>query len=119
MISLTFFIAMTYYVYRYMWLIENINELYPMNEFDYKSTLTIPDQKKETQDSVFDFFGNKKVSNYEDLLRRKATYVKTDSGNKIVVLDLNKEETEELEDADILNYFDYLDEDEPKKGRGR
>ena len=26
-ISLTFFIAMTYYVYRYMWLIENINEL--------------------------------------------------------------------------------------------
>ena len=25
-ISLTFFIAMTYYVYRYMWLIENINE---------------------------------------------------------------------------------------------
>ena len=91
---------------------ENINELYPMNEFDYKSTLTIPGQKKETQSSVFDFFGNKKVSNYEDLLRRKATYVKTDSGNKIVVLDLNKEETEELEDADILNYFDYLDEDE-------
>ena len=27
MISLTFFIAMTYYVYRYIWLIENINEL--------------------------------------------------------------------------------------------
>lgn len=27
MISLTFFIAMTYYVYRYMWLIENINDL--------------------------------------------------------------------------------------------
>ena len=26
-ITLTFFIAMTYYVYRYMWLIENINEL--------------------------------------------------------------------------------------------
>ena len=26
-ISLTFFIAMTYYVYRYMWLIENINDL--------------------------------------------------------------------------------------------
>ena len=26
-ISLTFFIAMTYYVYRYMWLIENFNEL--------------------------------------------------------------------------------------------
>ncbi len=26
-INLTFFIAMTYYVYRYMWLIENINEL--------------------------------------------------------------------------------------------
>ena len=26
-ISLTFFIAMTYYVYRYIWLIENINEL--------------------------------------------------------------------------------------------
>ena len=26
MVSLTFFIAMTYYVYRYMWLIENINE---------------------------------------------------------------------------------------------
>ena len=26
MISLTFFIAMTYYVYRYMWLIENLNE---------------------------------------------------------------------------------------------
>ena len=27
MISLTFFIAMTYYVYRYTWLIENINDL--------------------------------------------------------------------------------------------
>ena len=27
MISLTFFIAMTYYVYRYMWLIEEINDL--------------------------------------------------------------------------------------------
>lgn len=27
MISLTFFIAMTYYVYRYMWLIENLNDL--------------------------------------------------------------------------------------------
>lgn len=26
-IDLTFFIAMTYYIYRYMWLIENINEL--------------------------------------------------------------------------------------------
>lgn len=26
-ITLTFFIAMTYYVYRYMWLIENINEI--------------------------------------------------------------------------------------------
>ena len=26
-ISLTFFIAMTYYVYRYMWLIENINDI--------------------------------------------------------------------------------------------
>ena len=26
-ISLTFFIAMTYYIYRYMWLIENLNEL--------------------------------------------------------------------------------------------
>ena len=26
MISLTFFIAMTYYVYRYMWLIENLND---------------------------------------------------------------------------------------------
>lgn len=26
-VSLTFFIAMTYYVYRYMWLIENINDL--------------------------------------------------------------------------------------------
>ena len=27
MISLTFFIAMTYYVYRYMWLIENLNDI--------------------------------------------------------------------------------------------
>ena len=27
MITLTFFIAMTYYVYRYMWLIENLNDL--------------------------------------------------------------------------------------------
>ncbi len=27
MINLTFFIAMTYYVYRYMWLIENLNDL--------------------------------------------------------------------------------------------
>lgn len=26
-VSLTFFIAMTYYIYRYMWLIENINDL--------------------------------------------------------------------------------------------
>ena len=26
-ITLTFFIAMTYYVYRYVWLIENVNEL--------------------------------------------------------------------------------------------
>ena len=26
-ISLTFFISMTYYIYRYMWLIENINNL--------------------------------------------------------------------------------------------
>ena len=26
-ISLTFFIAMTYYIYRYMWLIENVNDL--------------------------------------------------------------------------------------------
>lgn len=27
MINLTFFVAMTYYIYRYMWLIENINDL--------------------------------------------------------------------------------------------
>ena len=27
MINLTFFIAMTYYIYRYMWLIENVNDL--------------------------------------------------------------------------------------------
>ena len=26
-ISLAFFVAMTYYIYRYMWLIENINTL--------------------------------------------------------------------------------------------
>ena len=61
-ITLTFFIAMTYYVYRYMWLIENINDL--MQTYQ-KTVVSIGRVNEILENKLYEDvkFGNKELSN--------------------------------------------------------
>lgn len=61
-VSLTFFIAMTYYIYRYTWLIENINDLTKT----YQRVLTSIERVNDILENRLyedEHFGNKKLSN--------------------------------------------------------
>ena len=60
-ISLTFFIAMTYYVYRYIWLIENLNDLTQTYQKVIVSITRVNEilENKLYEDEVF---GDKKIS---------------------------------------------------------
>lgn len=69
-ISLTFFVAMTYYVYRYMWLIENINDL---TQTYQKVVVSIGRVNEILQNKLYDDekFGNSNLSNIKGVIEFK------------------------------------------------
>ena len=73
MISLTFFIAMTYYVYRYTWLIENINDLTQTYQKVSVSISRVNDilENRLYKDEVF---GDKKLGNVKGIIEFKNVY---------------------------------------------
>ena len=66
-ISLTFFIAMTYYVYRYMWLIENINDL---TQTYQKTVVSIGRVNEILENKLYpdECFGNQCISNIKGII---------------------------------------------------
>ena len=66
-ISLTFFIAMTYYVYRYMWLIESLNELTQVYQ---KVVVSITRVNEILENKLYkdESFGNKEISKVKGVL---------------------------------------------------
>lgn len=69
-INLTFFIAMTYYIYRYMWLIENLNDLtqtYQKVEVSIGRVNEILENKLYNDEQ----FGNIELSNIEGVIEFK------------------------------------------------
>lgn len=66
-ISLTFFIAMTYYVYRYMWLIENINDL---TQTYQKTVVSIGRVNEILENKLYpdESFGNQNISNIKGII---------------------------------------------------
>lgn len=69
-IGLTFFIAMTYYVYRYMWLIENINDLTQT----YQKTVVALGRVNEILENKLyqdESFGDKEISNIKGIIEFK------------------------------------------------
>lgn len=70
MISLTFFVAMTYYIYRYMWLIENLNQLTQV----YQRTLVSISRVNDIlENRLYDdeTFGDKKIDNVNGVIEFK------------------------------------------------
>ncbi|MBR6690616.1 MAG: ABC transporter ATP-binding protein [Bacilli bacterium] len=69
-ISLTFFIAMTYYIYRYMWLIENINDL---TQTYQKVVVSITRVNEILENKLYqdENFGNNKISNVKGVIEFK------------------------------------------------
>ena len=69
-INLTFFIAMTYYVYRYMWLIENLNDF---TQTYQKTIVSIGRVNDILENRLYsdDKFGNVKLKNIEGVIEFK------------------------------------------------
>lgn len=69
-ISLTFFISMTYYVYRYMWLIENINDL---TQTYQKVVVSIGRVNELLENKLYqdESFGEKEISKVKGILEFK------------------------------------------------
>lgn len=69
-ISLTFFIAMTFYVYRYMWLIENINNL---TQTYQKVVVSISRVNEILENKLYDDeqFGTKEINNITGVIEFK------------------------------------------------
>ena len=69
-INLTFFIAMTYYVYRYTWLIENINDL---TQTYQKVSVSISRVNDILENRLYkdEEFGNKKIDNIKGIVEFK------------------------------------------------
>lgn len=69
-INLTFFIAMTYYIYRYMWLIEETNDLV---ETYQNVSVSIERVNEILSNKLYDdvTFGDKKINNIKGLLEFK------------------------------------------------
>jgi len=69
-ITLTFFIAMTYYIYRYMWLIENINDLTQT----YQKTIVSLSRVNEILENKLyedEKFGQKEIPNIKGIIEFK------------------------------------------------
>ena len=69
-INLTFFIAMTYYVYRYMWLIENINDL---SQTYQKVSVSIERVNELLENTLYNDveFGDKRIKNINGVIEFK------------------------------------------------
>ncbi|MBQ7137122.1 MAG: ABC transporter ATP-binding protein [Bacilli bacterium] len=69
-ISLTFFIAMTYYIYRYMWLIENINDL---TQTYQKLIVSITRVNEILENKLYEdeYFGEKRLKNVQGVIEFK------------------------------------------------
>ena len=81
MISLTFFVAMTYYIYRYTWLIENINDL---TQTYQKVSVSISRVNDILENRFFkdEEFGTKKIDNVTGIVEFKnVTFSYPDEGN--------------------------------------
>ena len=77
-INLTFFIAMTYYVYRYMWLIENLNDL---TQTYQKVSVSIGRVNEILENKLYDdeVFGSREMSKLEGNLEfRDVTFAYPD-----------------------------------------
>ena len=72
-VSLTFFIAMTYYVYRYTWLLENINDL---TQCYQKVSVSISRVNDIMENRLYKdvSFGTKEISNSKGLVEFKNVY---------------------------------------------
>ena len=81
MISLTFFIAMTYYVYRFTWLIENINDL---TQTYQKVSVSISRVNDILENRLYkdEEFGNKRLDKVKGVIEFKdVTFNYPDEGN--------------------------------------
>ena len=81
MISLTFFIAMTYYVYRFTWLMENINDL---TQTYQKVSVSISRVNDILENRLYkdEEFGNKKLVNVKGVIEFKdVNFNYPDEGN--------------------------------------
>lgn len=81
MINLTFFIAMTYYIYRFTWLIENINDL---TQTYQKVSVSISRVNDILENRLYkdEEFGNKKLVNVKGIIEFKdVTFNYPDEGN--------------------------------------
>ena len=81
MINLTFFIAMTYYIYRFTWLIENINDL---TQTYQKVSVSISRVNDILENRLYkdEEFGNKKLDNVKGVIEFKdVTFNYPDEGN--------------------------------------
>ncbi len=72
-VSLTFFIAMTYYVYRYTWLLENINDL---TQCYQKVSVSISRVNDIIENRLYKdvSFGTKEISNSKGIVEFKNVY---------------------------------------------
>lgn len=68
--SLTFFVAMTYYVYRYMWLIESMNEL---SQTYQRVSVSLERVNEILENKLYEdvSFGNKEIKNIKGMLEFK------------------------------------------------
>lgn len=83
MISLTFFIAMTYYVYRYMWLIENLNDL---TQTYQKTVVSIGRVNDILENRLYEdeSFGNKHPKDIKGVIEFKnVTFSYPEEGNTL------------------------------------
>lgn len=81
MINLTFFISMTYYIYRFTWLIENINDL---TQTYQKVSVSISRVNDILENRLYkdEEFGNKKLNNVKGIIEFKdVTFNYPDEGN--------------------------------------
>lgn len=69
-ITLTFFIAMTYYVYRYMWLIENLNDF---TQTYQKTAVSIGRVNEILENKLYqdEKYGTKKINNIKGIIEFK------------------------------------------------
>jgi ATP-binding cassette subfamily B protein len=83
MVTLTFFIAMTYYIYRYMWLIENINDL---TQTYQKLVVSLGRVNEILENRLYedDKFGDKVIDNIKGIIEFKnVTFSYPEEGNTL------------------------------------